>query len=112
MALALDAPAEPLHPIHEMLLEALRQAVLLEPGSPLGRRRQGVRNLAPAGPAELPEAVGAAQGVGLQFLGEAVAPAGGDLVDGGAFATGAVAADRIGGHRHGISRARTAPDRR
>src|SRR5262249_8286840 len=53
----------------------------------------------------------AAQAVSFKLAGDAVAPAGGDFVDGEVLAAGGVAVDGVRGHRHwtssGMSRARS-----
>src|SRR5262245_17667568 len=56
--------------------------------------------LGPAGAELVGEAVGAAEGVGLQLFGDAVAPAGGDLVDRLQRTSRAITADGVG-ERHG-----------
>jgi hypothetical protein len=53
-----------------------------------------------AAPEQLRQAVGAGQGVGLQLLGDPVAPARGDLVLRRPAAAGPVAPHGVGGHRH------------
>src|SRR5262249_19129555 len=65
------------------------------PGQPAGRL------LGTAAAEPVRQALGTAEGVGLQFLRDAVAPAGGDLVGGGPAAVFAVTEDGVRRHGHG-----------
>ena len=97
------------------LTQALQTTVALPTLEPINTGRfQGFAVREAAGGLLLPgqaekvrQAVGTAQGIGLEFLREAVAPTGGDLVRRGPTAAGPIAQNGI--RRHGHESARRQP---